>query len=186
MKLQKEFYLNKDVVEVAKALLGKKLCTSVDGYFREALIVETEAYSYQEKGCHAYNKRHTKRTATMFQEGGVAYIYLCYGIHHLFNVVTNEEGEPEAVLMRAIAPLDYSSTFINRPSGPGKLTKAMNISTVQNGISVEGNEIWIEEGLEISKIDIITSKRIGIEYAEEDADLPWRFYIKGNKYVSRP
>lgn len=180
MKLYESFYLDTDVVNVAKKLIGCELHTYINGMHRSGIIVETEAYSYREKACHAFEKKRTKRTETMFVAGGVAYVYLCYGIHHLFNVVTNIENEPEAVLIRALQPTIQDKAKI--ASGPGKLTKYMNIHTRHNGISLMGNEIWIESG---ETMAIESSKRIGIDYAGNDANLPWRFTAKNNHWISR-
>lgn len=160
------------------------------------MIVETEAYSFKEKGCHAYNNLRTPRTEVMFQEGGIAYVYLCYGIHHLFNIVTNKEDKAEAVLIRALEPIEGEPTMIKRlnakhssriTSGPGKLTKALGIDRMLNEKSLSGNVIWLEDrGMKFAKNLLIKVKRVGIDYAEEDADLLWRFYIKNNSWVSRP
>ena len=162
------------------------------------MIVETEAYSGAvDKASHAYKNKMTKRTRVMFKEGGIAYVYLCYGIHHLFNVVTNLEGHPDAVLIRAIQPLDWilnpgtilrkrSAVSVTLSNGPGKLTKAMKIDLRHNGLDLTGDEIWIENGESpLTKESIVSSKRIGVDYAGEDANLDWRFYIKDNPWISR-
>ncbi|MDH5475039.1 MAG: DNA-3-methyladenine glycosylase [Cyclobacteriaceae bacterium] len=193
MKLDQNFYCGKKVEYIAKGLLGKVLHTTIEGIRTSAYIVETEAYSVKEKGCHAYNYKRTNRTGVMFQKGGIAYVYVCYGIHHLFNVVTNIEGEPEAVLIRAVAPIVGTNVMEKRrgvkgvslTSGPGKLSSALGIHHSHNGISLSGNIIWIEEGMEIEDRNIVSTTRIGIDYAEEDALLPWRFYIRDNKYISK-
>ncbi|MDH5367990.1 MAG: DNA-3-methyladenine glycosylase [Cyclobacteriaceae bacterium] len=193
MRIDQNFYFENDVTYIAKTLLGKTLCTNINGVQTSAYIVETEAYSVKEKGCHAYNYKKTNRTSIMFQKGGIAYIYLCYGIHNLFNVVTNIEGEPEAVLIRAIEPINGVETMEQRrglkgkalTSGPGKLTSALGIKHNHNGISLLSDNIWIEEGKKIDEIEIVSTTRIGIDYAEEDAFLPWRYYIRGNKYISK-
>src|SRR5688572_9167275 len=137
MKLNEDFYQRNNVVKIARDLLGKTLFTRIDGVLTGGTIVETEAYSWKERGCHAYGARKTQRNAVMFSEGGYAYVYMCYGIHYLFNVVTNRQDTPEAVLVRAVEPLHgvdqmkiRRSIFENDlhlTSGPGKLTKALGI-----------------------------------------------------------
>ena len=195
MKLDESFYLRNDVVIIAKDLLGKVLVTKIDRKVIAGIIVETEAYSYREKGCHAYNSRMTERNSVMFKSGGHAYVYLCYGIHHLFNIVTNVEGKADAVLIRALQPLVGEPHMMDRmdttslkkiTSGPGKLTKALGINLSMNGEYLLNNKVWIEDqSIKISKSSIVASSRIGIDYAGEDAQLPWRFTIKDNEWVSR-
>ncbi len=187
MKLDESFYLRNDVVIIAKDLLGKVLVTKIDRKVIAGIIVETEAYSYREKGCHAYNSHMTERNSVMFKRGGHAYIYLCYGIHYLFNVVTNVEGKADAVLIRALQPLVGEPHMMDRmdttslmkiTSGPGKLTKALGINLSMNGEYLLNNKVWIEDqSIKISKSSIVASSRIGIDYAGEDAALPWRFTI---------
>jgi DNA-3-methyladenine glycosylase len=195
MKLAESFYKRKDVVRIARELLGKALFTSHEGVVTGGIIVETEAYSWTERGCHAYGKRKTPRNTVMFGPGGVAYVYFCYGMHYLFNVVTNTQDAPEAVLIRAIEPIAGIEQMQMRrgalkqqrhlTSGPGKLTKALGIDRNFNGKSLLGNEVWIEEvGTKILSGQIEASPRIGIDYAGDDAALPWRFTIKGNPWVS--
>ncbi len=195
-KLTRKFYLQTDVISVAKQLLGKSLCTKIDGKTCKALITETEAYNgIIDKASHAYGNRNTPRTSTMFLEGGVAYIYLCYGIHHLFNVVTHAESVPHAVLIRAIQPsygIEHMMQRRNRTkidrllsSGPGTLSQALGINTLYNGEPLTGNKIWIEDAPLIPEKNIVISTRIGVDYAAEDALLPYRFYIKDSKYVSK-
>jgi DNA-3-methyladenine glycosylase len=196
-RLGRAFFTNTDVVGVAKALLGKIICAKINGVYCEAMITETEAYAgINDKACHAHMGRYTKRTATMYEKGGTAYIYLCYGIHHLFNIVTNIEGKADAVLIRSIEPIYGTKFMLNRRnvktlkpsvfSGPGKLTKAMSIDKSYNATDlVNSKEIYIVDG-NIKIEDIVKTTRIGINYAEEDALLPWRFYISGNKFISQP
>jgi DNA-3-methyladenine glycosylase len=196
MKLEKSFYERPDVVRVAKDLLGKALFTRIDGVVTGGMIVETEAYSWKERGCHAYQSKKTSRNEIMFEPGGFAYVYLCYGIHNLFNVVTNGNGIPEAVLVRAVEPTEgIEEMKLRRPklvnelhltSGPGKLTKALGIDRNFNGKSLLGSEIWIEDiGIKVSASRIESSPRIGIDYAGDDALLPWRFTIRDNRWVSK-
>jgi DNA-3-methyladenine glycosylase len=195
LRLTPEFYLNKNVVKIARSLLGKILYTNVDGSITGGRIVETEAYSWKERGCHAF-KGKTNRNAVMYNQGGVAYVYLCYGIHHLFNVVTNDTDVADAVLIRALEPVVGIEEMIKRrgkitsefqlTSGPGKLSKAMGIDRKFNGKSLFQNEVWIEDDeTSILQKKIIASKRIGIDYAGEDALLPWRFTIKDSLWISK-
>lgn len=196
MKLSEDFYQGKNVVRIAQDLLGKALFTNLQGVVTGGIIVETEAYSWKERGCHAFDARKTARNAIMFEKGGHAYVYLCYGMHHLFNVVTNKQGTADAVLIRALEPLagieemklrrGKSITPEQLTSGPGKLSKALGINRALNGKFLLDNEVWIEDlGNKIAKKDIDAGPRIGIDYAGEDAKLPWRFSVKGNRWVSR-
>lgn len=189
-KLSKSFYLEEDVTSISRQLLGNRICSTVDGQYCAAIITETEAYAgIDDKASHAYGGRRTKRTETMYAEGGVAYVYLCYGIHFLFNVVTNQRDTPHAVLIRAVKAdaghdlilkrrkkSHFSSDTLN---GPGKLSQALGINLQHDGIDLLSNEIWIEESdLQINEENILIDKRVGIDYAEEDAERPYRFYIK--------
>lgn len=196
MKLNEDFYQRGNVVKIARDLLGKVLYTRIDGMITGGTIVETEAYSWKERGCHAYGARKTGRNEIMFGKGGFAYVYLCYGIHFLFNVVTNRVDTPEAVLIRALEPLEgleemkIRRGILKNPfhltSGPGKLTKALGIGRAFNGKSLLDDEIWIEDpGTKLAAGSIVASERIGIEYAGEDARLPWRFSIRENAWVSK-
>ncbi|KRB59575.1 DNA-3-methyladenine glycosylase [Flavobacterium sp. Root186] len=197
-KIPFSYYLNSDVIFLAKDLLGKVLCTQIDGEITTGIIVETEAYfGIQDKASHAYGGRRTDRTETLYSQGGVSYVYLCYGIHHLFNIVSSVEGEPHAVLIRAIEPLtgkDIMETRRNIPAskgaisaGPGSAAKALGIDRSFNKKDLGGEEIWLEDhGIRYTEDQIAASPRVGVAYAQEDALLPWRFFIKGNKYVSKP
>jgi len=190
VKLAEEFYIQEDVVTLAKALLGKRLCTNIDGKLTSGIITETEAYAGEtDKASHAYGGKRTARTEMMFARGGVAYVYLCYGIHSLFNVVTNVKNVPHAVLIRAIKPQDGMEIMLDRSGktklrkadsvGPGKISKLLGIHFKDSGESLLADRIWIEEtDIMIKDSDISVSKRIGIDYAEEDADLPYRFELK--------
>ena len=194
MKLAISFYQRQNVVAIARNLLGKVLCTRFDGNLTSGIIVETEAYSFVERGCHAHRGM-TDRNKVMFEPGGVSYVYLCYGIHHLFNVVTNRKGKADAVLVRALEPTTGIEIMMDRmktkspariTSGPGKLTKALGIDRSHNEKKLFGEELWIEEASKkISAKNILESKRIGIDYAGEDANLLWRFSVKENKWVSK-
>jgi len=198
LKLPKEYFLNDDAVALAKDLLGKVLYTNIDGEISAGIIVETEAYfGIKDKASHAYGGRRTNRTETMYSAGGVSYVYLCYGMHHLFNVVTSVKDDPHAVLIRAIEPLvglDLMEARRNMPatkpaisSGPGSAAKALGIDKSFNSKHLNGNEIWIEDqGIIYKDYEIAATPRVGIAYAQEHATLPWRFFVKGNKYVSKP
>ena len=181
---------------IARDLLGKALFTNTDGIITGGVIVETEAYSWRERGCHAFNKKKTTRNAVMFEDGGRAYVYLCYGMHHLFNIVTNVPGTPDAVLIRALEPVEgldemksrrgLNSDPFHLTSGPGKLSKAMGIDRRLNGKLLLDDEVWVEDlGRKIASKEIRVTPRIGIDYAGDDALLPWRFSISKNPWVSR-
>ncbi|WP_241285839.1 DNA-3-methyladenine glycosylase [Chryseobacterium arthrosphaerae] len=198
MKLPRSYYADQDVLFLAQDLLGKILFTEINGNITAGIIVETEAYfGVQDKASHAYGGRRTDRTETLYSHGGVSYVYLCYGIHHLFNVVTSVKDEPHAVLIRAVEPLLGKETMELRrsmpasraaiSSGPGSAAKALGIDRNFNKKDLTGNEIWIEDhGIRYDPDEIIAGPRIGVAYAQEDALLPWRFFVKGNKYVSKP
>ncbi len=194
--LRAGFYLGADVVVLANNLLGKVLVTNFGGVVTAARIVETEAYNgVVDKASHAYNGRRTKRTEIMYRQGGTAYVYLIYGIHHLFNIVTNVEGVPHAVLLRAAEPVWGTETILLRTGkvradytltrGPGNLSKALGISTVHTGFDLLGDEIYLlDDGLRYNEAQIVATPRIGVDYAGDDALLLYRFYVAGNKYVS--
>lgn len=198
-KLSEQFFQSTDVVSISRDLLGKFLVTNFDGQPTAGRIVETEAYrGPDDKACHAHLNRFTKRTKVMFEAGGVAYIYLCYGIHHLFNVVTAKKDMPHAVLIRAIEPTDGIELMQQRrnmnsvkpqlTAGPGVMSRALGIDKSFTGISLThpDSPIWIEDRqLPIDPEAICSGPRIGIDYAEECKDWPWRFWIKNNKWVSR-
>lgn len=189
MKLDSDFYLGENVVEIAKYLLGCSIFTNTNGLVCSALIAETEAYAgVSDRASHAWGKRLTPRTTTMYEGGGKAYVYLCYGVHNLFNVVTGPKGIPHAVLIRGAIPLTNLKTMRNRLglddqkkinlNGPGKFSKAMGIVLNHNGIDLNENAIWIEKAsIDSMPGPIIQTTRIGIDYAGEDAKLPYRFYI---------
>ncbi|WP_372633583.1 DNA-3-methyladenine glycosylase [Fodinibius sp.] len=196
-KLPLSFYRQPDVVRLSRQLVGMVLCTQTgDAPVTSGRITETEAYSGRnDKASHAYGGRRTQRTETMYRAGGVGYVYLCYGIHHLFNVVTNTENKADAVLIRAIEPLEGREIMLQRrgaeqisPSltaGPGRLSRALNITTAFDGIDLTGNTIWIEDrGRSPADDEMVAAPRIGVDYAGEDAGLPRRFYVRGNRWVS--
>ncbi len=194
-KLSLEFYQRDDVIKIAKELLGKLLVTKWDGITTSGRIVEVEAYNGAiDKASHAFGSRRTARNEIMYAKGGFAYVYLCYGIHHLFNVVTNSEDIPHAILIRAVEPVKGMETMLQRVKknfdhtltrGPGNLSRALGISTRHSGYSLKSQELFIaDDGFAYTKKEIAASPRIGVDYAGEDALLPYRFYIKGNPFVS--
>ena len=193
-KLPKKFYLNKNVVEIAKKLVGKILVTELNGLITAGKIVETEAYcGRDDKACHASKEKRTARTEMMYAAGGCAYVYLCYGIHHLFNVVTNSEGMADAVLIRALEPLEGIDIMKERrnfpksklSSGPGTLSQALGIQTKMNGMDLTKKPLWIGKNINNEAFEILSDKRIGVDYAGEDSLKPWRFIMAGNKFVSK-
>lgn len=197
--MNKDFFLQQDVVQIAEDLLGKFLVSKVDGILTSGIIVETEAYKAPEdKASHAFGNKFTKRTKTLFENGGIAYIYLVYGFHHLFNIVTAKKGIAHAVLIRALEPIDNIDVMMKRrnknkldenlSNGPGKLTQALGITIGLNGIDLcEDNSLINIEDIKINykPENIISSPRVGIDYAEEYIDKPWRFRVKNNKWIGK-
>jgi DNA-3-methyladenine glycosylase len=194
-KLPISFYLRENVQQISQELLGKVLVSWIDGKLTSGIITETEAYQAPEdKASHAFNNRKTQRTEVFFMEGGIGYVYLCYGIHHLFNVVTNQKEIPHAILIRSLEPLDGIDVMMSRrkkikpdktlTTGPGALSQALGINKLHNKIALSGNLLWIEDR-NIDVKDICSTSRVGIDYAEEYKDKPWRYYIKDNKWVSK-
>lgn len=195
-KLPLSFYERDDVVQIAQDLLGKVLCSNIDGIVTKGIVVETEAYNGRnDKACHAHFAGKTNRTKIMYDRGGLAYVYLCYGIHHLFNIVTNIEGFADAVLVRGIEPIEGIEHILKRRNkkklertvggGPGIASQALGIKTHHYGTDLLGDLIWIEDHNNVlQNAQIITSPRVGVDYADEDALLPWRFRIKDNKFTS--
>jgi len=195
-KLHKSFYTREDVTLIARQLLGKVLCTEIDGIFTSGVIVETEAYSQSERACHAFGGKRTPRTEIFYNDGGLSYVYLCYGIHYLFNVITNWHHTADAILIRAIQPLEGTEHMLKRrgmdkmayriTAGPGSVTKAMGMDKTHNGLSLTDEEIWIEDrGISYKKSQIIASPRVGVDYAGEDAKLPWRYRVKDNPWTGK-
>ena len=194
--LQRPFYDRADVTIIARELIGKLLVTTFNGVITAGRIVETEAYNGAvDRASHAYGNRRTNRTEVMFGEPGTAYVYLCYGIHHLFNVVTNRADIPHAVLIRAIEPTIGIDVMQKRTKkkmldntltrGPGNVSKALGIFTSHTGSDLVTSDIRIiDDGFRYKKKDIVVTTRIGVEYAGPDALLPYRFIVKGNPYVS--
>ncbi|MCF8459544.1 MAG: DNA-3-methyladenine glycosylase [Flavobacteriales bacterium] len=190
-KLPLHFYDREDVVLIAQELIGKVLCTNVDGIITKGIITETEAYAGEiDKASHAFGGKRTDRTEIMFGKPGISYVYLCYGVHSLFNVVTNKEGIPHAVLIRGIYPIEGVETIVSRrktkeplhkiADGPGKLSKALGIEFRQhNNLDLLGDEVWIEDhSTTVNMKDVLVGPRIGVDYAAEDALLPYRFLWK--------
>lgn len=183
------FYQRDDVVQIAQELLGKKVFSTIGGILTGGMIIETEAYrGPDDRACHAYQYRRTPRNEVMFQRGGIAYIYLCYGMHHLLNVVTSGEGNPHAVLIRALHPTHGLKEMQKRrkkgsidptlTNGPGALCQALRITREYNGHPLNQLPLWIEEGnLPFSHAKIYATPRIGIDYAKEDVKRPWRFVL---------
>ena len=185
-----DYFLHSDVLYLSRDLLGKTLMTRINGTLTGGIITETEAYrGPEDKASHAYNGRRTPRNESMYARGGTCYVFRCYGIHNLFNIVTNQKEIPHAILIRAIQPVVGMETMLQRrgknavtptlTAGPGSLAKALGIERDHDGISLAGKTIWIEDhGHQLRPEEIIQTPRIGIDYAAEHALLPWRFYLK--------
>jgi DNA-3-methyladenine glycosylase len=191
-RLGKAFFLREDVVSISRELIGKFLVTDFGGTLTSGMIVETEAYNgVIDKASHAYAGKRTRRNEIMYGEGGNTYVYLCYGIHHLFNIVTNVNGTPHAVLIRAIVPKDGVKTILQRrklkkitpkaTDGPGTTSEALGIKTKHTGIPLSQKMIWVEDrGIEFTKKEVTAGPRIGVDYAGKDALLPYRFRLNQN------
>jgi len=189
MKVPPDFYVREDVVQISRELLGKVLCTKLNGQVTKAIITETEAYAgVTDKASHAYGGRRTPRTEPLYAHGGIAYVYLCYGIHHLFNVVTNTTGIPHAVLIRAGSVFEGDELMHKRRNkkhgdksllkGPGSLSQALGITTDLTGTNLLGEQIWIEDHkISVAAEEIAAGPRVGIDYAEEDTTRPYRFIV---------
>ena len=191
-----DFYRRADVVRVSRDLLGQYLFTSIgDQGLTGGRIVETEAYAgATDRASHAYGNRRTQRTAVMYEAGGVAYVYLCYGLHALFNIITSVEGIPHAVLIRALEPTHGIPVMLKRrrkarldrtlTAGPGALTQALGITVRHSGQSLQGNEIWLEQGVAIRPEEVVATARIGVGYAGADARRPLRFRVRDSAWTS--
>ncbi|MES2882894.1 MAG: DNA-3-methyladenine glycosylase [Bacteroidota bacterium] len=189
------FYLTTNVTEIAKQLLGKILVTQWMDGTTQGRIIETEAYEGEiDKASHAF-KGLTPRTKTMYAQGGTAYVYLCYGIHQMFNVVTGAAGTPHAILIRGVEPIKGVDIMLARTGkikldntltrGPGNVGRAFGFHTSHCGMELTGKEIFIaDDGYEVLPKMIGTSPRIGVDYAGHHAEWHYRFYLKGNKWVS--
>lgn len=195
-KLSREFYRRSDVLTVSKELLGKLLVVpGSDGKRISGKIVEVEAYrGPEDRASHAYGGRRTKRTETMYNPGGVAYVYFVYGMYYQFNVVSGVEDIPHAILVRALEPVEgldimrarrHSHPDHNLTNGPGKLCIAMGIDRHLDGADLLGDRVWLEDFEKIPPRRIARGPRIGIDYAEEWITKPWRFWIRDNRFVSR-
>ncbi len=194
--LPEKFYNRQDVTRIAKELIGKLLVTRLDDQLTSGRIIETEAYAgVIDKASHAYGGRRTRRTEIMFGPPGFAYVYLCYGIHHLFNIVTNRQDVPHAVLIRALEPVEGIDLMVERSNkvladytltrGPGNVSKALGIRTSHTGMSLSSDELFLaDDGFRYDEQDILASPRIGVDYAGEDALLPYRYFVRNNRYVS--
>lgn len=192
VRLSSGFYRGEDVVRISQDLLGQYLFTRIGGRIvTGGRIVETEAYAgATDRASHAYGNRRTRRTAVMYEAGGVAYVYLCYGLHSLFNIITGTVDVPHAVLIRALEPTHGIPRMLQRrcklrldrtlTAGPGALAQALGITVLHSGHSLLGNEIWLEKGMTLSSKQIVASPRIGVEYAGPDAKRPWRFRVRAN------
>ena len=196
-KLERDFYTRRDTLRVARELLGKRLVVhAATGERVSGRIVEVEAYlGVEDRAAHSFGGRRTARTETMFAMGGTAYVFFVYGMHHQFNVVAGPEGQPHAVLIRAVEPEESIELMRERrparterelTSGPGKLCRALAIDLTHDGEDLRGRRVWLEDaGVRVAPKDIAAGPRIGVAYAGEDALKPWRFWVKGNEFVSR-
>ncbi len=194
MKLQRNFY-SRSVLTVARDILGKTMVHTTDEGTVKGKIVEVEAYSgLCDKAAHSYKNLRTKRTEIQFKEGGYAYTYMIYGMHICMNIVTNKADVPEALLIRALEPIEGLELMKQRRgilnekqlcNGPGKLSQAMGISMENYGDDLCGESFYLDDTQNISEENIVRTKRINIDYAEEAKDYLWRFYIKDNPYVSQ-
>jgi DNA-3-methyladenine glycosylase len=195
-KLTRDFYTRTDVLKVARDLLGKLLVVPAANRKRvSGMIVEVEAYrGPEDRASHAYGGRRTKRTETMYQLGGLAYVYFVYGMYNQFNVVTNVVDTPHAILIRALEPVEgidvmrmrrHTQPDHNLTNGPGKLCIALGIDRQLDRADLLGKEVWLEEYVRVPSSQIARGPRIGIDYAEEWVEKPWRFWIKGNAFVSK-
>lgn len=195
-KIPLSFYSRKDVVAIAKQLIGKVLVTNFNGAITSGRIVETEAYvAITDKASHSFGGKRTARNEDMYAAAGTAYVYICYGLHQMMNIVTNDKDIPDAILIRAVEPLKGIDIMLKRTGkktldqtltrGPGNVGKALGIFKHHSGNHLLGNNIYlIDDGAKINDEQIGTSVRIGVESAWPDSLLPYRFYLKGNKYVS--
>ncbi len=195
-KLPVSFYQRENILQIAKELVGKVLVTNWNGKVTSGRIVELEAYNgIIDRASHAFGGRRTNRTEIMYAQGGVAYVYLCYGIHHLFNVVTHSKDVPHAILIRAIEPIEGIAEMLVRTrkkkadytltKGPGNVAKALGIATAHSGYSLRSKELFIaDDGFVVAPKQLRSTARIGVDYAGDDALLPYRFYLKDNLYVS--
>lgn len=189
MQMCRDYFQSEDVVRLAKELIGCYLCTFIQGKLCKGMIIETEAYAgINDKASHAFGGKMTQRTEVMYRQGGTAYVYLCYGLHYLFNIVTAPKGIPHAVLVRSLLPADGIETMKQRRggavsmnnliNGPANLAKAMGIDHHVNGIMLDGQTVWLETADILLQGAVLATPRIGISYAGDDALLPYRFVWK--------
>ena len=195
MIIPASYFLNDDVLFLAKDLIGKYLFTLINGQISGGIITETEAYKgTNDRASHAFGGKHTSRNEIMYAEGGVTYIYLCYGIHCLLNFVTNKADIPDAVLIRSILPTHGEELMLKRSGkthvtpaigqGPGKVSKLLGLNLNDNGQPIPSKKIWLEDrGTIIKKEEILKTPRIGVLYAQEDALLPYRFVLSSNSII---
>ena len=195
-KLSLTFYQRKDVVEIAKDLIGKIVVTNIDGKITSGRIVETEAYvAHVDKASHAYKGKRTLRNEAMYAAAGTVYVYICYGMHNMLNIVTNDIDVPDAILIRALEPIKGINIMLERTGkkmfnntltkGPGNVAKAMGISKNISGLMLGNEQIDIyKDDFVLLENEIESSKRIGVDSAGTDALLPYRFFVRGNKFVS--
>lgn len=195
-KLPIQFYKRKDVLLIAKELIGKIIVTNFEGTITSGRIIETEAYvGLTDRASHSFGGKRTTRNEHMYSVAGTVYVYICYGMHHLFNVVTNETNLPDAVLIRAVEPITGIDTMLKRTGkpkldntltkGPGNAAKALGISKRHSGKKLDNDEIYIaDDGFKIAETTIGISRRIGVEGSGDAALLPYRFYVKENVFVS--
>lgn len=196
MKPLPQSFYRRDTTTVARELLGQRLCRRLpDGRLLSGIIVETEAYlGVGDRACHTFGGKRTPRTETMYAAGGVAYVYLIYGMYCCLNAVTRDDGDPEAVLIRALVPEQGHAHWQElhpslKPhqwlSGPGRLCRALHIDRACNGLSLQSEALWIAPGRAVLAADIVASPRIGVDYAGEAAQWPLRFSVAGERAVSR-
>jgi DNA-3-methyladenine glycosylase len=195
-KLRRNFHTRKDVLTISKELIGQILVTHINGELTTGRIVETEAYAgMTDRASHAFGGRRTPRTDVMYAQGGTSYVYLCYGIHHLFNVVTHQVDTPHAILIRAVEPIEGIDTMLKRrrmsrpeyrlTAGPGSLALAMGITTQHSGVDLLADDIYIcSDPHRKAPKTIIASPRVGVSYAKEDSLLPWRFRLADSPWTS--
>lgn len=195
-KIELAFYERTDTLAIARDLIGKLLVTQLEGFKTVGRIVEAEAYAgVGDKASHARGGLRSARTEIMYGRAGKVYVYLCYGIHQMFNIVTHRIGEPHAILIRAVEPVEGIEKMIQRTGkrigdqsitrGPSNVAKALGLHTIHTGTDLLGESIFVaEDGFKISKSQIIATPRIGVDYAAEDALLPYRFLLRNNPYVS--
>lgn len=195
-KLSSQYFQNEETLAISQNLLGMFLISTMGNKLCSGMIVETEAYlGAEDRACHAFGRRRSKRTEVMYLPGGHWYVYLCYGMHSLLNIVTHHADEPHAILIRAIEPCEGIEYMLQRrqmekmhyrlTSGPGSLTVALGITTDLTG-ELLGKRAWIEDrGVRVPTDQIITSPRVGVAYAKEHALLPYRFQIKNNPWLTK-